>query len=180
MKNMGISFRWGRAPEKVVKITPLMCGLILIALLLPSCTTGVSPEEYAKVNADLATAQAKNETLQKDLSAKEAQFEEQLSAIQDELQMAQSQLATVTDKLDHANAGMELINAILLPFMKGEEPDSTIKQIAFFLEWADQIKAIGDPVLTERFYAMVDEKSDDATERFFVYLLESTAKAATP
>ena len=70
---------------------------------------------------------------------------------------------------------MEVINALLIPAMKGEEQALGME---FFFEWRDQIKAIEDTTLSAKLDAVIDsEGSDWAVESFFVYLFESTAKA---
>ena len=124
--------------------------LLSVLLLLTSCS-GISKEEYDKAKSDLATVQA-------------------------QLTTKTSELEAANQKLAQGMARIEIINAILIPAMKGELDNMTESQsIKFFLDWRDKIKAIGDPTLTAKFEALIGNFSDDAMSAFFVYLLESTA-----
>jgi outer membrane murein-binding lipoprotein Lpp len=130
-------------------------ALVLVALLAVSC--GVSQDEYDKLNGELTAVKAQIQTLQADLTKKEAE------------------LTTALDKMARAKELVDVVNGIFLPAMKGELNDMTeLESINYFLSWRDQINAIDDPVLELKFQAIVDSGgTDDSMFAFFVYLFES-------
>ena len=160
---------------------------LLVPWLLVGC--GISEEVYNAVVAERDALQTEATSLKIELSAKETELlsvqselsaketellsvQNQLSAKEGELQTAQSELETATGKLKGGKARMEVINALWVPIMRGED----IGGVASFFEWRDQIVAIGDPILTESFNEMMDMGVGENLIEFFVYLFESVAE----
>ncbi len=71
----------------------ILIGLALIIPLLSAISCGVPQEEYNKLSSDLAVAQAKIQSLQSDLSEKEAE----LSTKEGKLTTAQTKIASLED-----------------------------------------------------------------------------------
>ena len=113
-----------------------------------------------------------------DTKAELANIEAELADTEAELTSTEAENADLSEILMEAEARMEIIEGIFVPAFTGELDEMTeAETTAWFLEWRDQIMAIGDTVLTERFESFMDTFSDAALESFFVYLFESTAEA---
>jgi len=112
------------------------------------------------------------------LQAENAALVEENESLQDELYAKDAELNAINETLEEAKARMEIIVGIFVPAFTGELDEMTeAEAIAWFLEWRDQIMAIGDSVLTAKFEFFMDTFSDAALVSFFVYLFESTAEA---
>ncbi len=103
----------------------------------------------------------------------------ELADTEAELTSTEAENAALNETLEEAKARMEIIEGIFVPALTGELDEMTENEaVDWFLEWRDQIMAIGDPTLEARFQAFIDSNfSDAALTSFFVYLLESTAEA---
>ncbi len=113
-----------------------------------------------------------------DTKAELASTEAELANTEAELTDTEAELTEIDETLEEARARMEIIAGIFVPAFGGEFDEMTeAGAMNYFLEWRDQIMAIGDPVLTEKFEFLMDTFSDAAFESFFLYLFESTAAA---
>ena len=88
-----------------------------------------------------------------------------------ELSQTRMDLADMRMKLGEAKDRVEIINSCLLPGLKGVDPG-----VDYFSVWMTQVEGVGDPILTSRFNMMLGTRTKEATEQFFIYLLESTAE----
>jgi cell division protein FtsB len=146
--------------------------LLPMLFLLSSCTAGVSQEEYDSLANDLTTAQAEYDSLANDLTTAQAEYD----SLANDLTTAQAQIQSLQGQLEQGKARVEILNDIFIPAITGELFGLTeAESIAYFLEWRDNIIAIGDPELTSKFETMIETFSDQALTSFFVYLLESTS-----
>ena len=101
-----------------------------------------------------------------------------LSDTKAELASTEAELTDINETLEEAKARMEIIAGILMPVMTGELDEMTEAAVgSWFLEWRDQIMAMGDPVLEAKFQAFIDSLDEPELLSFFVYLFESTAEA---
>ena len=145
-------------------------GIVLVSILLLSFLAacgGIPQEKYDKANSDLTAAQAQIQSLQSDLTAKNA-----------ELAAKDTELKDIKEKLGQTKKMIEVINGIFVAAMKGELDNMTqTENLNYFLSWRDKVNAIGDPVMTAKFQAIIDSEGDSgATMAFFVYLFESVPK----
>jgi outer membrane murein-binding lipoprotein Lpp len=138
---------------------------ILLLTFLAAC--GISQDKYDKVNSDLTAAQTQIQTLQGDLTAKNA-----------ELAAKDTELKATREKMGKAKGMIEVINGIFVPAIKGEFDNMTqTENLNYFLSWRDKVNAIGDATLTAKFQAIIDSEGDaETTLAFFVYLFESVPK----
>jgi len=86
------------------KIVTLGTAMIIILLLLPSCASGISQEEYDKLSGDLAAAQAQIQSLQDELTKANTQ----IGTLQQEME-------TVNEKRAETLAYAELLDILLYP-----------------------------------------------------------------
>ena len=182
--------------------------LVLTALVLTSCGGGwVTKEDYNKVYNDFLTGQTQAQNLQKDLTTAQSETQSlrgelttskttvqslrnelydtqtNFQSLQSDLTAKDAELEATERRLKEAKARVELLNAILIPAFKGELDRMTdLQALDYFLKFRDKVKETGDPVLTQRFEAMINTYSDEATNleatlSFYIYLLESIENA---
>jgi septal ring factor EnvC (AmiA/AmiB activator) len=142
-------------------------AILLVLPFLVSCGSGISQEKYDKVNSDLTNALVQVQKLQGDIASVQAQT-----------QKLQNDLTATQDKMKLTKSKIEIINAILLPALKGELDNMTQTQMLnLFLGWRDKVTAMGDATLTAKFQAIIDSNGGSAeTLAFFLYLFESLPK----
>ena len=141
--------------------------VISVVAVLLAISTGVGFWMLTDTKAELA-----------DTKAELVSTEAELTSTKAELTSTEAENAALNETLEEAKARMEIIEGIFVPAFTGELDEMTeAEAMAWFLEWRDQIMAIGDPVLTAKFEFLMDTFSDAALESFFVYLFESTAEA---
>lgn len=129
--------------------------LLLVSLLVTGC--GVPKEDYEAVVAERDSVQSELQSVRSELSAVQLTIEAQEQA------MAQAKTAA------------EIINALFIPVLKGEE--SLIDPFEFLFEWSDKVKAAEDAELQRLFNAVMDsEAGDQELMDFFLYLFESIPK----
>ena len=114
-----------------------------------------------------------------DTKAELANIEAELADTEAELTSTEAENADLSEILMEAEARMEIIEGIFVPAFTGELDEMTeAETTAWFLEWRDQIMAIGDPALETVFQACIDSPFvGTACFDFFIYLFESTAEA---
>jgi outer membrane murein-binding lipoprotein Lpp len=155
----------------------LAFGLLLIIILMfsVSCSSGVSQENYDKVNSDLTAAQAQIQTLQAQVQTLQAQVDSKTA----ELSARDNDLAAAQEKWARAKAEIGVLNAIFVPSITGELYGKTDAEMAnLFLEWRDQVNAIGDANLTAKFQAIMDSQGgQQQTLDFFLALLQDISKS---
>lgn len=154
--------------------------ILLLSLLALSCTDNVPKTEYDKVVSNLAAAQSQIASLQTNITS----IQSQITSLQTELTTDQSQIKSLQADLDASRASLKqaalrvaILNSVFLPVLKGQQQTQS-QQVAMFLEWRDKITASGNPQLTSKFQAILDnvsntQKLNTAMTDFFVYLLES-------
>lgn len=126
--------------------------LLLVSLLLTGC--GVPKEDYEAVVTERDSVQSELQSVSGELSAAQLTIEAQEQA------MAQ------------ATTAAEIINALFVPAIKGEEGPAD--PIGFLFEWRDKVEATEDAVLQGLFDAVMDsEGGDQELTDFFIYLFES-------
>ncbi len=137
-----------------------LIGVSIIAVLL-AASTGVGFWMLNDTKAELASTEA------------------ELANTEAELTDTEAELTEIDETLEEAKARWEIIEGIFVPALTGELDEMTeTEAVDWFLEWRDQIQAIGDPVLEAQFQAFIDSNfSDAAFESFFTYLFESMAEA---
>jgi hypothetical protein len=97
----------------------LICtSLVLIPLVVVSCTTGISQEEYDTVCRDLERTQQELETTQQTLS--ETQTE--LQAASDQLSQTQAQLADVRSQVEELQDELDLYKELGISVRSGKQP----------------------------------------------------------
>jgi len=139
-------------------------ALILMLLFVISC--GVPQEEYDAVSSDLAIAQAEIQSLQSDLSAKET-----------ELSAKETELAAAQAKLEQGKARIEVLKGLTPAIIDRLDVTVPSPTTDYFLWYQDKVNAIRDPILTEKFEAIIDSDGSNETMRSFLfYLLESITK----
>jgi len=137
------------------KVIAVAAALLLMLVLLPSCSSGVPKEDYDK-------AQAQIQSLQADLSKKDGD------------------LKTAQTKITQAKAKMEIVNTLFVPALKGEQLTQA-QQVDLFFKWRDKVTALGDADLSSKFQVIIDnasnsQKMSQAMKDFFLYLFESLPK----
>lgn len=152
--------------------------LLLVPLILATCTAGVSQEEYDKVKSELATAQAQVEGLESDLSTAQDQIEtleSEYEDVQNDLRDSQDKVESLEEKIKQAKAKAEVLNGLFVPALTGELDQMTEEEaMSYFLEWRDTIEATGDPEMKEKFQGLIDSGfADNEMMDFFLYLFES-------
>jgi hypothetical protein len=149
----------------------LVCiPLLSIALLVTGC--GVPKEDYDAVIAERDSAQAEIQSVKAELTASQANVSELTSS----LDGATAELQAAKECMSSAKIKAEIVNALFIPAMTGElDQMSETEGMNYFLEWRDKIVSSKDPVLLEKFDALI--ASDFGDEQpfmdFFIYLLES-------
>jgi hypothetical protein len=143
---------------------------MLVSLLLIGC--GVPQEDYDSVIAERDSAQAELQSVKAELTASQANVSELTSS----LDRATAELQAAKECMSSAKIKAEIVNALFIPAMTGElDQMSETEGMNYFLEWRDKIVSSKDPVLLEKFDALV--ASDFGDEQpfmdFFIYLLES-------
>ena len=142
--------------------------VISVVAVLLAISTGVGFWMLMDTKAELADTKAELVSTEAELTSTEA-----------ELTSTEAENAALNETLEEAKARMELIEGIFVPAFTGELDEMTENEAtAWFLEWRDQIMAIGDSTLEARFQAFIDSFFSLAGfNSFSVYLLESTAEA---
>ena len=141
--------------------------IVSVVAVLLAASTGVGFWMLSDTKAELASTEAEL-----------ANTETELASTKAELASTEAENADLNETLMEAKARMEIIEGIFIPLMTGELDELTeAEAMNVFLEWQDQVMAMGDPVLEARFQALIDYGSDAAFESFFVYLFESMAEA---
>lgn len=105
--------------------------VIVMLLLLPSCTSGVSKEEYSKVSSNLAAAQTQIQGLQSDLGTTKEKLStttQELSATKEKLSTATQELSATKDSLQNSQTQLGDMSQQLKD--KTAELYSTNKQLA--------------------------------------------------
>ncbi len=142
--------------------------IVSVVAVLLAASTGVGFWMLSDTKAELADTKAELVSTEAELTSTEA-----------ELTSTEAELTEINETLEEAKARMAIIESIFVPAFTGELDELTeAEAMAFFLEWRDQIMAIGDPVLEAKFEACIDSYFfGTACFNFFVYLFESMAEA---
>jgi len=148
--------------------------VVSVVAVLLAASTGVGFWMLSDTKAEMADTEAELASTEAELASTEAE----LTSTEAELTSTEAENADLNETLMEAKARMEIIEGIFVAAFTGELDEMTeAEALAWFLEWRDQIKAIGDPALTAKFEFFMDTFSDAALESFFVYLFESMAEA---
>ena len=148
-----------------------LTALVLATLLVVGCKPTVPQEEYDLVVADLATAEteiarlegqlneAENKTAEVEGQLGEAQT--QIDDLQQELDELQNQetgtdreLRELREKADRAVLSAEVLDVIVRAVL-GAEDLTQEEAIQLFLELSGRVEESGDPVLQEKFQAVL-------------------------
>ena len=82
--------------------------------------------------------------------------------------------------MGQAKALVELLNTIFIPSLTGELFTLTeAEAVKLLLEWNEKIQATEDPMVEEKFNAVLDASgpaAEEAVMDFFIYILESVTK----
>jgi hypothetical protein len=142
--------------------------VVSVVAVLLAASTGVGFWMLSNTKAELTSTKTELADTDAELLSTEA-----------ELASTEAELAEIDETLEEAKARWELIEGIFMPVLTGELTEMTGAEAgAWFLEWRDQIIAIGDPTLEALFQEFIDSDiSDEAAFNFFVYLFESMAEA---
>ena len=145
----------------------LLIVVSVVAVLL-AASTGVGFWMLSDTKAEMANTEAELASTGAELTSTEA-----------ELASTEAENVALNETLEEAKARMEIIDGIFVPVLTGETDEMTEVEIAaWFLEWRDQIMAIGDPALETVFQACIDSPFvGTACFDFFVYLFESMTEA---
>jgi chromosome segregation ATPase len=168
-------------------------ALALVALLLVGCKPTVPQEEYDLVVAELATAEAEIARLEGQVSEAEdktaevegqlAEAQAQINDLQQELDDFQSQetdaeseLRELREKADRAVLAADILDVIVRAVL-GAEEISEEEAVQLFLELSSRVEESGDPVLQEKFQAVLlsfggQEEGIDLVQ----YLIEMVAE----
>lgn len=142
--------------------------LVLMLFLLPSCTTGVSQEEYQEVTSDLAAAQTQIESLQGDLTEAQAQ-----------IQSLQSNEEVIEGKRAEALVYAEYLDMILYPVWKeaGIAPRFDFEdELEWLLGLRDRASEMEDESLSNYVEELI-EGSEGAMDQLWNYCLERIEQA---
>ena len=148
-----------------------LAALALVTLLVVGCQPRVPQEEYDLVVADLATAEAEIARLEGQLNEAEnktAEVEGQLAEAQaqiDNLQQeldefrsletdAERELRELREKADRAVLAAEILDVIVRAVL-GAEEISDEEAVQLFLDLSGRVEESGDPVLQEKFQAVL-------------------------
>lgn len=148
-----------------------LAALVLAAFLVVGCQPTVPQEEYDLVVADLATAEAEIASLEGQLDETEdrlAEVEGQLAGAQaqiDDLQQeldefqsletdAERELRELRGKADRAVLAAEILDVIVRAVLGAEEITEE-EAIQLFLDLSGRVEESGDPVLQEKFQAVL-------------------------
>jgi septal ring factor EnvC (AmiA/AmiB activator) len=142
--------------------------IVSVVAVLLAASTGVGFWMLSDTKAELTSTKTELADTEAELASTEA-----------ELTSTEAENADLNETLMEAKARWELIEGIFIPALTGELDEMTEAElVARFLEWRDQIMAIGDPTLEALFQEFIDSDiSDEAAFNFFVYLFESMAEA---
>jgi len=142
--------------------------IVSVVAVLLAASTGVGFWMLSDTKAEMANTEAELASTGAELTSTEA-----------ELASTEAENVALNETLEEAKARMEIIDGIFVPVLTGETDEMTeVEVAAWFLEWRDQIMAIGDPALETVFQEFIDsDMSDEAGFSFFVYLFESMAEA---
>ena len=149
--------------------------IVSVVAVLFAASTGVGFWMLSDTKAEMADTEAELASTEAELASTEAE----LTSTEAELTSTEAENAALNETLMEAKARMEIIEGIFVPAFSGELDEMTEAEVgAWFLEWRDQIMAIGDPTLEAKFQACIDSNFG-VTEftGFFVYLFESMAEA---
>ena len=137
---------------------------LLITLTAAGCAPGISQGEYDKVVSDLSAAQSQIQALQRDYDK-----------VKSDLAEAEAEVQALEERMLRANTAAEIVNALFVPVIKGEEGE--IDPISFLFEWRDRVEATGDAAMKEKFQAVLDSQGgQEELMDFFLYLFESIPK----
>ena len=124
--------------------------LLVSLLMLGGCAEGVSQEDYEMIVTERDAAQAEVITLR-------------------------SELVSLEQKMAQAKALAEVMSSLFVPALTGElEKISEGESMRYLQEWHDKIEASGDPLVRDKFEALVESGFPDKQIRdFFLYLFET-------
>ena len=138
--------------------------------------------ELQSVQSELDTAKSELQSVQSELDTAKSE----LQSVEGELNTAKSELQSGKDDLSAARLTIkaqeqamakakteaEIINALFVPVLKGEEGE--IDPISFLFEWRDKVEATDDAVLKLKLDAVMDsEGGEEELLDFFLYLFEN-------
>jgi len=171
----------------------LLVGVIflLFPLFLVGC--GVSEEVYNAVLAERDAAQAQVQLLQSQLTEAQAQAQSlqgeltevqgelteaqaQAQSLQEDMAQAQSEMQVLKESMLRAKNNAEVVNALFIPVLTGEALYMSDAEAALlFVDWHEKIVNAKDPILMNKFNAMMDSGFEEEEEvfEFFIYALES-------
>jgi hypothetical protein len=138
-----------------------------ILVLIASCSSGITKEQYQKATNDLTTAQSQIQTLQTQLSTAQSQIQ----TLQMQLSTAQQQS---TDKMTKVKALWDIFYTLFQPYFNGQTLTAS-QEVNLFLQLSNKVNAIGDTQLSTKFNDIVSNvgtNADTATMNFFVYLFD--------
>ena len=140
--------------------------VVCVVAVLLAASTGAGFWMLSDTRAQLASTEAELVSAETELVSTEA-----------ELVSTEAELTDTNETLEDARARMEILAGIFLPVITGELDQMTEAEIInWFVEWRDQILAIGDPILEAKFQAAVDSLHEADLMSFFVYLFDSMAE----
>lgn len=169
-----------------------LAALVLAVMLVAGCKPTVPQEEYDLVVADLASAEAEITRLAGQLDEAEdktaevegqlAEAQAQIEDLQQELDELQNQetdadreLRELRDKADRAVLAAEILDVIVRATL-GADEIADEEAVQLFLELSGRVEESGDPVLQEKFQAVLlsfggQEEGIDLVQ----YLIETIA-----
>lgn len=169
-----------------------LTALVLAALLVVGCKPTVPQEEYDLVVADLATAEteivrlkgqldeAENKTAEVEDQLAEAQgqiddLQQELDELQNQETDADRELRELREKAERAVLAAEILD-VMVRAVLGAEEITDEEAVQLFLELSSRVEESGDPVLQEKFQAVLfsfggQEEGIDLVQ----YLIETIA-----
>ena len=142
----------------------LIAGMLLALLLIVGCQATVPQEEYDQLAAELATAENEIGNLEAEVSDTQDQVTEaqaQVEELQEELDTlrnqgtdAEQELRELQEKAGRAVLSAEILDAIVNAAL-GAEDLTEEDAISVFLELSGKVDESGDPVLQEKFQAVM-------------------------
>ena len=146
--------------------------LLIISLLVTSC--GIPQDEYDAVVIERDSTQSELQSTQGELESVSNELDSvksELQLVNSELTAAQLAIETQSQSMAKAKIAAEIVNALFIPILKGEEDE--MDPVQFLFDWKDRVEASGDDVLQVKFDALMDSQGGDKElTDFFLYCFE--------
>jgi hypothetical protein len=159
-----------------MKKTILLCMVaVLMLVLLTSCSTGVSQEQYDKTSKDLAAAQTQIQSLQGNLTA----LQGNLTQAQAQYQSLQTEKEGLEEKGAEALAYAEFFDVLMYP--SWQELDITPRfdfpsEVEWLADLHSRANALGDTTLSA-YLQELENGNENATANLMDYCLERVEEA---